>query len=271
MNTQAQLTVHGPSQLRRAFRKRLLEALRQEAPEVKFTETPDAGHLAFSLDAANGIPFPQLIEISTHYPDCVATVQWTQLTAQGETTIQNGQVQDAARAPALPMRQLQYLRLAPDQGLVLGLTIDLHAAGLLGFCATADAETFFKSSGEGVHAQLLTIGDAASGTALAWDELWPPGTSACRPIDPAIDLEADERRSLEALAAGFRAQWLWYRHAPEEDIIVECQRYAEANRQIHAINVKSRQLADGADLVRSNLGADQEWIVARLLDTWARG
>ena len=89
VRTQATLSVHGPGQLRSAFRKRLLDALRADAPEVKCKDVPQAGHLLMTLDAPCGIPFPPLVEVSIQYPDCVANVVWQQEHAQGETTIQN--------------------------------------------------------------------------------------------------------------------------------------------------------------------------------------
>ena len=118
MKTQATLTVHGPRQLLRAFRKRLIDSLRSDAPDVQFTEIHSKESLLLELAAPQGVPFPELIAISTQYPECVATVAWRQDVAQGETTIQNGQVKEAVRGAAQSAHLPQYLRLAPDRSLV---------------------------------------------------------------------------------------------------------------------------------------------------------
>lgn len=270
MKTQATLTVHGPSQLRSAFRKRLIDALRADAPEVKWRDAPSAAaaFLSMSFDAPQGIPFPQLIEVSIQYPDCVASVEWRQEHAEGATTIQNGQVKQAARGAVVAARRPQYLKMAPHGRLLLAFALDIGRDGLLGFCATADAETYFSFRGSGPEAEMLTIG-SASDQALAWDECWTAGEAACRPLAPSGALDMGERRVLDALANAFRAEWLWYDQAPAEDTAVERQRYAEAGREVHAINVKSQQLAAHPSHAVSSLDTNQHWIAARLQDTWA--
>ena len=269
MKTQATLLVHGPSQLRSAFRKRLIDALRADAPDVRWTDAPSEEFLSISLDAPQGIPFPQLIEVSILYPDCVASVEWRQENAEGATTIQNGQVKQAARGAALAARRPQYLRMAPDGSLQVAFALDIGRDGLLGFCATADAETYFRFCGTGPKAEMLSIG-VSSDRALAWDECWPVGESACLPLVPPRTLEASERRALDSLANAFRAEWLWYDHAPAEDTAVERQRYEEAGREVHAINVKSQQLAAHPSHVVTTLDTDQDWLAAHLQKTWAR-
>lgn len=272
MKTQATLTVDGPGQLRSAFRKRLIDALREDAPEVKWKDLEHAGHLLMTLDAPQGIPFPQLIDVSLQYPDCVASVAWQQDSAEGETTIQNGQVKEAASGAVLAAHRPQSIQLAPEGALVLAFALDIGRDGLLGFCATADAETYFKFCGNAPDAKLLTIG--SGGGELAWDECWLADTTACQALQPPVPLDAGERRTLDTLAAAFRAEWLWYAHAPLEDTVVERQRYAEAGREARAINVKSHQLATHPPTHQaptlSSLAIDQQWIAQRLQETWAR-
>ena len=269
MKTSATLTVHGPSQLCRAFRKRLIYSLRADAPEVKWKDAKQAGQVSMLLDAPKGIPFPQLIEVSIVYPDCVASVVWQQELAQGETTIQNGKVTGAAHGAAPAAHLPHHVQLAPDGGLLLGFALDIGRDGLLGFCATADAETYFRFTGATSEAELLTIG-SASGDGLAWDERWPAGELACQPLEPSLMLDAREQRALDSLANAFRAEWLWYGHAPLEDTAVERQRYAEAGQAVSAINVKSRQLARHSTLTVSSLASAQQWITQRLQETWAQ-
>ena len=338
MRTLADITLHGPRQLLSAFRKRLLEELQEDAPDVKVTgsgarskASADAQTLTFKLDAANGVPFPELVAVSAQYPDCVAVVQWTQGHAQGETTLQNGQVKEASRGftdtrvrghqQSHGQRQLQgrqpvdgqppsdrhqqhgrqplLVRLSAEGRLRLALALDIAADGIVGYCATADAETYFKLRGAAADATLWTIG----GAAMQWDETWPDaaGTgpaqarASASAMTPPIALTRAEQRTLEKLAAGVRAEWLWYAHAPEEETIVERQRYAEAARPVSSINVKSRKFSEmptdntekrlGSNLTVSNLGESnlaastltvstlapgQLWIADVLENTWAR-
>ena len=291
MKTHATLTMDGPRQLLRAFRRRLREALKDEAPEVRLTEQQQEGQVQFKLAAPAGIPFPPLVAVSTEYPECIARVRWTQDGAQGETTIQNGQVKQASRDVAAASGQPQLLRLRLQDGvaagltiptkLALGLVIDLTPEGIAGFCATSDAETYFKIRGDASDAALLTI----RGEAMEWDESWLHRASVPQPLSPVQSLSSTERRTLDALAAQFRAEWLWYAHAPIEDTAIERQRYAETGRPIHAINLKSRRFAELTDLTTSNLStaslpdstgplfstlaSSQDWIATLLARTWA--
>ncbi len=276
MKTQATLTVDGPHQLLRAFHKRVREELKADAPEVRLTETKVDDQLHFALDAPDGIPFPSLVAISVQYPECVARVIWTQDGAQGETTIQNGQVKEASRSGATGQanRLPQLVRMESRDGMVSGLALavvlDLTPEGIAGFCATSEAETYFKIRGSEANAELITI----RGEAMEWDECWRGVTGTAQALAPAQALGTAERRTLDRLATQFRAEWLWYAHAPLEDTAIERQRYAEAGQPVRAINVKSRQLVEAfsppATLSASTLDPSQTWIVNLLLQTWAR-
>ena len=282
MKTQATLVVDGPRQLLRAFLKRVREELKADAPEVRLALQQENGKLQFKLDAPEGIPFPLLVAISVQYPECVARVRWRQDGAQGETTIQNGQVKEASRSGATGPAggQPQMVRVEATEGilstLALGLVIDLTPAGIAGFCATSEAETYFKICSDESNIELLTI----RGETMEWDECWRAGAgdaraqATARALSPAQALTTAERRTLDRLAAQFRAEWLWYDHAPLEDTAVERQRYAEAGRPVRAINVKSRQLAETFSLPdglsTSTLDTSQTWIATLLAQTWAR-
>ena len=301
---QAVISVHGPRQLLRAFRKRLIEACAEDAPEATLTErtpqrqnkrggaraalalaaqAPDDARssdvcLVFDFSSIAGVPFPVLVTVSTQYPECVAVIGWHKGSASGETTIQNGQVKEASREAALTGQTPQSVELGADGVLQLALALDLGRDGILGYCATAGAETWFKLAGTeaaapasaqtGVHtgaqttAQLLTIG----GDGSAWDECWQDGQ--CAALTPPLPLSPAERRTLEALSAAFRAEWLWYAHAPEEEIIVERQRYQEAGRPVRAVNLKSIKLSEHGAGVQSSLAPAQTWIAALLRTTW---
>ena len=110
----------------------------------------------------------------------------------------------------------------------------------------------------------LTIG----GEPIAWDEVWSNG--ACETMVPPLPIQTGERLALEALAQHFHADWLWYGHAPDEEIAVELQRFIEAQRPVMPVNVKSRRIAGLSDLRASRLDAGQLWIVDLLQNTWAR-
>ena len=256
--------MHGPGQLLRAFRKRIVEAWPKGSGEVKWTETPCNDALQFDLVTDSGLPFPTLIDISTQYPDCVATVHWERGDDTGETTIQNGQVKSASTQTGQHGNIPQYVELSTDGTLKLALGLDVQARGLIGYCAVASAETWFRVEGNGSSAKLLTIG----GEPIAWDEVWSNG--GCQTMVPPLPIQAGERLALEALAHHFHADWLWYGHAPDEEIAVELQRFIEAERPVMPVNVKSRRIAGLSDLKASRLDAGQLWIVDFLQNTWAR-
>lgn len=262
--TTARLLVHGPGQLLRAFRKRIVEAWPKENGEVQWTEQHGKDLLQFHLITATGVPFPALMDISTQYPDCIATVHWERGADCGETIIQNGQVKGATTQAGLQGNIPQYIELSRDGTLKLALGLDVQASGLIGYCAVSSAETWFRVEGDGDSAKLFTIG----GEVMAWDEVWSNGT--CQAVLPALPISASERQALERLAGHFHADWLWYGHAPHEDIAVELQRFSDAERPVMPVNVKSRRIAGSSDLITSRLDAGQLWIVNLLQVTWAR-
>ena len=266
----AVITVHGPQPLLRAFRKRLMDACAGDARAASLTQrngtAPD--HLPFDFSSTAGVPFPELVAISIQYPDCVAVIGWTKGSASGETTIQNGQVKEASREAGLAGRTPQWVELTADGVLQLALALDIARDGILGYCATAEAETWFSIPGmhsaAAPNAALFTIG----GDGSAWDEQWRGGQ--CLALTPPLALTPAEQRALDALSASFRAEWLWYAHAPEEEIIVERQRYQEAGRPVHRINLKSIKLAEHRQGVLSSLAPEQTWIAALLRTTWGQ-
>ncbi len=262
--TTARLVVHGPGQLLRAFRKRVVEAWPKESEDVQCTEQHGKDALQFHLITVSGVPFPALMDISTQYPECVATVHWERGSDSGETTIQNGQVKGASTHSALHGNIPHYIELAVDGTLRLALGLDVQASGLIGYCAVASAETWFRLEGDQDSPKLFTIG----GQAIAWDEVWSNGT--CQALLPSLPLSTNEHQALENLARHFHTDWLWYGHAPEEDIAVELQRFLDAERHVMPVNVKSRRIAGMPALKVSQLDARQLWIVDLLQHTWAR-
>lgn len=265
MMLEAVIRIHGPRQLQRAFRKRLMETIAAEASEARVTERAGEVLPTFDFSSPTGIPFPALVAISAQYPECVAAVDWHRASASGETTIQNGQVKGASRESALGGRIPQWIELTSEGVLQIALAVDIGHDGILGYCATADAETWFKVPGPTESRLLLTVG----GDASAWDERWVEGR--CEIISPPLALAPAERRILEALTASFRAEWLWYGGAPQEHIIVEQQRFMAACRPIHAINVKSAMLAEhGSSKPISSLATEQAWIPELVGATWGQ-
>ena len=291
VNTRAALAVHGPRPLLRAFRKRVIEELKHDAPEIGVTELHEDDQLHFQLAAPNGVPFPTLVAISAQYPDCVAIVQWTQDSADGETTIQNGQVKSATLSNDSAVsngRRPQYVCLAPDGSLVLAVALDITPDGIAGFCATCFAETYFKLRVTPAATELITIG----GDKMVWDESWCGIDASAITINEPLALTGNEQRRLDQLTTAMRSEWLWYAHAPAEDTIVERQRFANANQPVQAINVKSHKIAalmasageipslashlndrlagSATNPLTSNLTPDQCWIINLIESTWAR-
>ncbi len=269
--TSATITVHGPRQILRAFRKRMVESIGADATIARVVETHDEERLEFGLTFQGGIPFPPLVAASSRYPDCVVTVHWEINGAQGEATIQNGQVRSvsqagAAGATAAPTA----IALGADGSLALGVALVAtgQAARTLGYAATCEAETYFLAIGADGAQGWFTCG----GDATRWDESWQRNAAgAWRRDTPAHPLEIDaaDLRDLETAAQAFNANALWYAHAPLEETIVERTRAADGGRPLRAINVKSRVITElGAARVSMDLGACA-WITRLLLNTWA--
>ena len=279
----ATLTVHGPRALLRALRKRLIDGLREEAPQTRVSEhhhespahaddsAATAGpeyQLEFQLQATDGVPFPPLVAASAEYPDCVLTITWEGAQGRGQTTLRAGHAEEVAQGTAVRGGPPCAIRVDPQGRLLLALALDIDAEGYLGFCATGNAETFFRLRGTPADPELLTIG----GESLAWDEVWQRDGDDydCDSLIPELPLTPAERHALDYLATRLRANWLWYAHQPLEETIIERERYAEAGRAVGAINVKSRPLAglDGrCEQALPDAGA--AWIVELLADTWA--
>jgi len=284
----ATLTAHGPRALLRALRKRVIDGLREEAPETRVSEHhhetaghadhgPDAGgaedqpaqyHLEFRLQAPGGVPFPPLVAASAEYPDCVLSITWEGAQGRGQTTLRAGHVQEVEQDGATHGGPPCAIRVDAQGRLLLALALDIDAAGTLGFCATAEAETFFRLRGVPAAPELYTIG----GESLAWDEVWRRDGDDYlgEALFPEQPLTPAERHTLDYLATRLRADWLWYAHQPLEETIVERARFAEAGRAVGTINVKSRPLA-GLDGRREQAlpDAGAAWIVELLADTWA--
>ena len=270
--TSATITVHGPRQILRAFRKRVVESLGAEATTARVVETHDEDRLEFGLILQGGIPFPPLVAASSRYPDCVVTVHWEINGAQGETTIQDGQVRSVSQAgagagaTAAPTA----ITLNTDGSLALGVALVAigPAARALGYAATCEAETYFLAiDADGAQGWFTCGGDATR-----WNESWRrDAAGAWRRDTPAhpLGIDAVDLRDLETAAQAFSANALWYAHAPLEETIGERTRAANGGRPLRAINVKSRVIAElGAARESSHLGACA-WITRLLLNTWA--
>ena len=273
MSARATLHVDGPGQLLRAFRKRLVESMRDEACGATLTETRRDGRLEFAMTASGGIPFPPLVAASILYPDCVVTLNWEIDGALGETTLRNGQASTASQGgvPAGLRDRPGYLSLRDDGSLLLGLALapTTSADRVLGYAATHDAETWFLATRHGPsHALWSTGGDAS-----AWDEHWipaPDGKWQCVAVAHPEPISPDILAQLTGIADAVRADALWYDHAAPEDTIIERQRAAAAARPLHAINVKSRIVAMVAAAgEHDRLDAGDRWVADLIRETWA--
>ena len=273
MSARATLHVDGPGQLLRAFRKRLVESMRNEACEATLTEARCDGRLEFAITASVGIPFPPLVAASILYPDCVVTLNWEVDGALGETTLQNGQASTASRGgvPAGLRDRPGYLSLRDDGSLSLALALapTTSADRVLGYAATRDAETWFHATRRGPSHALWTTG----GDACAWDEQWrpaPDGKWRCVTVAQPEPIAPDVLAQLNGIADAVRAAALWYDHAAPEDTIIERQRAAAVARPLHAINVKSRIVAmAGAARELDRLDAGERWVADLIRETWA--
>jgi hypothetical protein len=87
----------GPAQLRRAARKRVADALRQE--KIVFSERSDETAITIHFAFRAGVPFPAFVSASEQYPACVVQVAWQARSTTGRHEAVGGAVTLQAGKP----------------------------------------------------------------------------------------------------------------------------------------------------------------------------
>lgn len=267
----ATLLVHGPRQLLRAVRKRVIEGFNAEGDGLRLSQSHREDQLEFTIESTRGLPYPVLVAASARHPDCVLTVQWESDGACGVTSIRNGEV-ESTDAAAAGNALAESIEVDAAGALHLGLALASAPAGahqpITGYAATRTAETYFRVSGGAQACTLQTTG----GDGRVWNEDWhldAAETWTCGASATPQPISTHDIRALDDAAAGFRARWLWYRHAPLEVTAIERQRAHDAARPLNPINVQSRGLARLAAGHSGRIAPQSQWLVALLKRAWA--
>ena len=268
----AVLLVHGPRQLQRAMRKRLIEELNAAGDTLRPVRSQRDDLLEFKLESTGGLPYPVLVAASARYPDCVLTVEWETDGARGRTSIRNGEVESSDTGAAAGHAAPESIEVDESGALRLGLALwsqsGVASQVVAGYAVTRNAETYFRISGSPQTHSLQTAG----GDARLWNEDWSvdaDGAWISRIATVPQPIGAGNLRALDNCAAGFRARWLWYDHAPLEETAIERQRARDAARAVHPVNVQSRGLARLAGGVSGRMASQSQWMVALLARAWA--
>jgi hypothetical protein len=186
------------------FRERLRWLMVRDADAEDYTEHHAAGQLEYRFTPKRGIPFPAFTEASADFPELQVEVEWQHDGVRGRARIENGSL---VQQPAEPQGgALVDVAVADDGRLTLAF-VCAHVEGeLIGYAATADRHTYFRSR----DGMLKLVEPSTPDTAL------------------------------EKVAFGLVDEWLWY---DEESAPVERARYADYGYPVRGANVRSEKLA----------------------------
>lgn len=276
----AHIEVTGDPGALKRFRNRLAGLLTEERLEGEFREHAAENLLRYDLKVSGGLPFPPFVAASQESPDLRITVEWFSAAeaTRGSAVIQAGKLLEHTEGPAggaslvddVPL----YVRVEPGGRLglafaLLPLSPDVH----LGYAVTADRDAFFRLTRQGETARL----QATAGAEPRWGEAWTIDLGKERyeheTLDPPLPIEEREHQALAALADGFVAQWIWFRDAPEEETVLERERYARLDYPVREANVKSGRLrllkaGPGGVQVAETLDPELRWIKEVLSQCW---
>ncbi len=276
----AHIEVTGDPGALKRFRDRLAGLLAEEGIEGDIQEHTGADRLRYDLKVSGGLPFPPFVAASQESPDLRIAVEWFSAAeaTRGSAVIQAGKLLEHTAGPAggVPLVDDQPLYVRVDPGGALGLALallPLSPDAYLGYAVTADRDAFFRLTRQGETARL----QATAGAEPRWSEAWTIDLGKERyeheTLDPFLPIEEREHQALTALADGFVAQWIWFRDAPEEETVLEKERYARLSYPVREANVKSGKLRllearPGGVQVADTLGPELGWIEEVLSQCW---
>lgn len=280
----ASIRVQGEPALLEPFRQRVADLLAAEPVAGELDEQLGDDGLHYDLKVAGGIPFPPFVTASQEFPQLKLDVDWinADLGTHGSATLENGRIvthsseplPGAASAPA----GMSFVRLHPDGELAVALVAQrVSPDEYRGYAVTARRDTLFRAVRDAgaAHAELF----ATVGAEPQWREAWSAdlkgGTQEFRELDPPLAIAEAEYQEFLDMADVFVAQWIWFGNAPEEDIVLERQRYERAGHPVRDANLKAARIGElesGADGSRhtGRFDADAAWVRDLLEQCWAK-
>ena len=278
----ATITISGDHAMRIACEATLRRLLSGHFIRNEVTEHHGDEALCYDLKVEGGIPFPVFAQASQEFPTLTFDARWVNV-AQGEkggATIVNGRV-TAREAERIAVHTGDehpvHVEVAPDGRLRLALTLFRATQDeWRGYALTATRDALLRVVRRPSGEVGLDATDGAAEWALSWlrekEGAAPARVNDARPAT----IDKTTYSELDAIARRFAEGWIWFERGPEEDAAVEADRYERYGYPVSPANVRSARLhrmradaAEGAALVHSTLGPEDEWVKDLLLETWA--
>jgi hypothetical protein len=213
------------------FRERLRWLMVRDPQGEDYSEHHAPGVLEYRFAPKKGIPFPAFAQASVDFPELRVEAQWDHDGVRGRAVIEAGRVVDEERRAAASPNV--YVALGDDGRVVLAFVCERRGDEWLGYAASADRHTYFRSR----HATLALV-DAE---------------------------DADE--ALEEVAFRLVDDWIWY---DEEAAPAERARYAQYGYPVRGANLRSAKLAllRGQEGPYSTLDREAEPVRDALREAW---
>ena len=277
----ATITVTGEKAARAACEARLRRLLARQFLKGEVTEHHGPDALCYDLKVEGGIPFPAFAQASQEFPGLEFAAEWVNVAAgeKGRAMLVNGRVsgQESERvATRTGEAHPVHVEIAPAGTLTLALTLFRASQDeWRGYALTATRDALVRVT-RSPAADAVELFATAGGPewAVAWRGTLSGGVFERISLDPPIAIEDAVYAELDQLARSFVSEWIWFATAGQEQTAVERERYARYGYPVSAANVHSARLhrmraGEGAPLVHSTLGQDEQWVKDFILATWA--
>jgi len=280
----ATIIITGDSAEREACEAQLRRSLAGQLRRDDVTEHSGKDALCYDLKVEGGIPFPVFASASEEFPALEFAIDWVNVAAGergsarfigGHLAAQTSERIGAASATDHPV----YVAVATDGTLTLALTLERVASNeWLGYGVTATRDALIRILREPGRDELTLY---ATEGAPEWAVVWMGNLSA-RQFDfqegqEPIAIADSVFQDLDKMARGFAEAWIWFAHAPEQEIAIERDRYARYGYGTADANLRSTQLhqlrteaGEGKPLEHSTLSGDEAWLKDVVLATWAK-
>ena len=281
---QASVTVSGDIGLLEAFKHQINALLSEESAIQNFQEQYISQDLIYQFEADQGIPFPPFVTTSAAFPDLKIKVEWVNHRdgVSGNVVIQNGKLTDQhtqSLADSERISSTMQLEIAVEENGYLRHAIvfkNTGASEYTGYVLTGKQHALFKIHKQDKQTELY----ASDGLEAEWTEHWTYNLESrnndYQELAPGEKIEDEFYQVLEELVNGFLDEWVWFSESPQEDIILEQQRYERMGFTAHQANIKSEKIRKMAkrDTGRGNsyrfstLNNDCAWIKTAIVECW---
>jgi len=281
---QASVTVSGDIGLLEAFKHQINALLSEESAIQNFQEQYISQDLIYHFEADQGIPFPPFVTTSAAFPGLKIKVEWVNHRdgVSGNVVIQNGKLTDQhtqSLADSERISSPMQLEIAVEENGYLRHAIvfkNTGASEYAGYVLTGKQHALFKIHKQDKQTELY----ASDGLEAEWTEHWTYNLESrnndYQELAPGEKIKDELYQVLKELVNGFLDEWVWFSESPQEDIILEQQRYERMGFTAHQANIKSEKIRKMAkrDTGRGNsyrfstLNNDCAWIKTAIVECW---